>query len=104
MPSLTAAQRNRAGTTRVWIVWYEDRFGWGSNREPAAAVAAFLDPEDAQRYVADHGGEHDVAAGKFDGLFVQEWTLLDAVERGLVTPDRAGEILDASGPDGSPQA
>ena len=86
---LTPEQAEKAKLMKVWVVWYEDRFAWGPDREPASPVTAFLTEGEAEEYASPH----DIEAGKFDGEFIQEWNLLRAVERGVVEVLRAKELI-----------
>ena len=54
----------------VWLVWYEDRFGWGDDRDPASArnaarLVAGDDPAAAQ--ARDRGGHGATARAAAHG-------------------------------------
>ena len=93
---LTTEELKLAQGLSVWIVWYEDRFGFGSDRDPASPVAAFLTEKEANEFVMSDLGPHDISAGKFDGEFVQELNLMRAVKLGILTIPIAKELLSQS--------
>lgn len=93
---LTQAERRIADGLGVWTVWYEDRFGWGPERDPASPLAVFLTAAEADAYIRANGGEHDIEVGKFDGLFRSGPNPLGwAVDRAHCSIDRARELLAA---------
>lgn len=77
----------------LWVVWYEDRFGWGPDRDPASMTAYFKSLEEANDYINKHEGPIDIESGKFDGLFTQEWKAGDAVKVGLMTKEAVEELF-----------
>lgn len=97
---LTAAELTRAAGVSVWVVWYEDRFGWGPSRDPAVPVAVWASEMEARVHVRSLGGGPDIEAGHFDGYSARETTLLRAVETGAASAGRARALL-RTGDDGS---
>lgn len=90
---LSAGERERARATPAFVVWYEDRFGFGEDRDPAFPRGVFVSRGDAEAEAARLGGPHDPPAGKFDGCTVDACdSLLDAHERGFAS---AGEVRAA---------
>lgn len=90
---LTEAEILLAKEMNVWVVWYEDRFGWGSDRDPASPMETFLSEIEAQVYKEANGGDFDIPNGKFDGCFIQEWNLLKATERKVTSLERAKILI-----------
>lgn len=91
--TLTPVQRRTLEKQRIWILWYEDTFGWGPGREEASPVEIYHSETEASEAMMRHGGPPDSSAGTFDGCTVQKWGLADAVERGIVSTERADELL-----------
>lgn len=85
--------RSRAENVPVWIVWYEDRFGWGADRDPPSVVAVHATEADAQAHVQRSGGPPDIESGRYDGCFSQRWKLADALDRRLVDADHARALV-----------
>ncbi len=81
--------------TTLWMVWYEDRSEFGNDRDPAYIVTFFLNKEEADEYIDSHEGFIDLEAGKFDGLFTQEWTALDAIKAKLVSKEAVQKLLES---------
>jgi len=79
--------------TTIWVVWYEDRFGFGEDRDAAYVVTFFLTKEEADQYIHLHEGFIDIEAGKFDGLFTQEWLALDAIKATIVSIEDVQKLL-----------
>ena len=79
--------------TTLWMVWYEDRSEFEDDRDSAYIVTFFLSKQEAEEYIDSHEGFIDVEAGKFDGLFTQEWTALDAIKAKLVSKEEVQKLL-----------
>lgn len=77
----------------IYVVWYEDRFGFGDDRDPAYIVTFFPTQEEANAYIDAHEGPIDIEKGKFDGLFIQEWTAFDALKAKLITEEDLQKVL-----------
>jgi len=77
----------------IWVVWYEDRFGFGEDRDSAYMVTFFLTKEEADQYIHSHEGFIDIQAGKFDGLYAQEWKALDAIKATIVSKEDVQKLL-----------
>jgi hypothetical protein len=92
---LSDDERRRAADITVWIVWYEDRFGWGPDRDPASALSAFATENEAKEEVDAKGGPPDTQSGQFDGYFHTRSDLLAALQLGVISLERARELLDA---------
>jgi|GEM_PF-4548065 len=80
-------------TIPIYIVWYEDRFGFGEDRDEAYIVTFFPSQEEADEYINTHEGPIDTAAGKFDGLFTQQWTAAEALKAGLISKEDLQKVL-----------
>jgi hypothetical protein len=75
----------RAARTRIWTVWYEDRFNYGPDRDPAFPVGHFFSAEDAEQDAGKRGGR-----GEYDGHEASGGvSLLEALRTGVV--ERTGE-------------
>ena len=81
--------------TTLWMVWYQDRGEFGDDRDPACIVTFFLSNQEADQYIDSHEGFIDIEAGKFDGLFTQEWTALDAIKAKLVSKEAVQKLLES---------
>lgn len=57
----------RAARTRIWTVWYEDRFHYGEDREPAIPVAQFLRAAEAEQDAEKRGGRGNIAGYEASG-------------------------------------
>ena len=90
---LTSEEKKKAEGVKVWIVWYEYRFGSGEDRDPASPVTAFLTKKEAKDYIDKDMGPVDINSGKFDGLFTQEWEFLSALKYEVMKIERARELL-----------
>lgn len=90
---LSPDELKKADGKKVCIVWYEDRFGFGADGDPASPVNAFLTKKEAEDYIESDMGPIDTSSGKFDGLFAQEWEFLHAIERGVIKILRSKELL-----------
>jgi len=77
----------------VWAVWYEDKFGWGEDRDPAFVLDAFLTREEADAYALAKGGPIDINAGKFDGQEVEGMKLFELVYLNELPVERVRELL-----------
>jgi hypothetical protein len=94
-PRLSDEERARAAAVETFVVWYEDRFAFGADRDPAFPVGYFLARADAEAEAQRRGGRSAPAAGKFDGYEVTgHGTLLEAHEAGFFT---AAEVRRALG-------
>jgi len=94
--ALTDEERARAAAVETFIVWYEDRFAFGADRDPAFAVGYFLTRAEADAEAARRGGSTDFPAGKFDGYEVTgRGTLLEAHEAGHFTVEDVRRALAA---------
>ena len=92
-PSISQEEKIQASNLTVWLVWYEDRFGWGDSRDPAIPLDAFLTEDEANKYAIEQGGFIDTAAGKFDGREVEKSNLWDIVYMNLLPAERIKELL-----------
>jgi len=90
---LSQKEKQQANQLMVWLVWYEDRFGWGDDRDPAVPLDAFLSEEEANEYVMAHGGFIDTGAGKFDGREVDKSNLWEIAYMNLLPVERIKELL-----------
>ncbi len=90
---LNNKEKEQARQLTVWLVWYEDRFGWGSDRDPAIPLDAFLTEEVANEYVIAHGGFIDIEKGKFDGRFTDKSNLYKLVYLNLLPFERIKELI-----------
>ena len=88
---LTADEQVVAARTALWTVWYEDRFGYGEDRDPAVPVAHFFTEEEAHRYVADNGGEP--TPERFTGYTATRGTLLEARNSGTIETNHEARAL-----------
>lgn len=61
---LTEEEKARLAATRVWVVWYEDQFHVGAERDSFGKAVCFSE-EDARAWVA-RSGSHMLVSG-FDG-------------------------------------
>ena len=90
---LDREERIRAMRTPLWTVWFEDRFGYGEDRDPAVVHAHFFTREEAEAEAAKNGGPPTAEA--FAGYTVSGGTLFDAVSYGILeTSGQARELLD----------
>lgn len=98
MGSLSDDERERARAVGpVFVVWYEDRFGFGEDRDPPFPRGVFVTRAAAEAEAARLGGPHDPAAGKFDGYTVDACdSLYDAHERGFASADEVRAALATS--------
>ncbi len=64
---LTGIELEKAKALSVWVVWYQDKFGWSSGRDPASPVCSFLTEAGADSDISRLGGPSDFSSGKFDG-------------------------------------
>ena len=92
-PSISDKEKLQASKLTVWLVWYEDKFGWGDDRDPAFPLDAFLTEEEAEKYVMAHGGPSDTAAGKFDGREAEKSNLWEIVYMALLPAERIKELI-----------
>jgi len=93
LDQLNSEEINKTKSLTVWLGWYEDRFGWGDDRDPAVPLDAFLTEAEADAYVMAHGGEIDTASGKFDGRFTDKSNLFELLYLNLISIDRARELI-----------
>ncbi len=92
-PSLTDKEKQQGSQLTVWLVWYEDKFGWGDDRDPAIPLDAFLTEEEADKYIIAHGGPSDSEAGKFDGREAVKSNLWEIMYMNLLPVERIRELL-----------
>lgn len=90
---LTQKEKEQAYSLTVWLVWYEDRFGWGDDRDPAVPLDAFLTEEEANNYAIAQGGFIDTEGGKFDGQFVNISNLFELLYLNLIPLERAKDLI-----------
>ena len=76
---LTDEETERAARTRIWTVWYEDRFHVGADRDAPVAVAHFLTREEAEREAESRGGQGELA-----GYDVGHATVLESLRSGVL--------------------
>ena len=91
--SLSELEKKQARQLTVWLVWYEDRFGWGEDRDPAFVLDAFLTEEEANAYAILKGGFIDIESGKFDGQFVDKSLLSEAAYLEVIPLERIRELI-----------
>jgi hypothetical protein len=93
---LSTEERELAARTDVYAVWYEDRFGWGADRDPAFVIAIFLTRAEAEADAKARGGRKEAG---FDGYDADERPakLLWFLERGEVSPEQARRVLRGGG-------
>jgi len=80
-------------STTIWLVWYEDRFYVGDERDPAYVVAFFRTKEEAHEYVISHREYIDSSARVFAGLLLEEWTAADALKFNVIKKEDLQKIL-----------
>lgn len=76
---LSFEEETRVARTRVYTVWYEDRFHFGAERDAPVAVAHFATREEALRDAEARGG-----AGELAGYEVGVGTLDVGLESGAI--------------------
>ena len=91
--NFTQKEKEQAYQLTVWMVWYEDKFGWGDDRDPAIPLDAFLTEEEANKYAIANGGFIDTGAGKFDGREVEKSNLWEIMYMKLLPAERIKELL-----------
>lgn len=92
---LTPDERAAAAQRRVYTVWYQDRFGYVADREPAAVVALCEKEEEAQEIVRLRPLPASLGDGyEYDG----PWDLLAIYEDGTVTAEQVRRFLRGERP------
>lgn len=88
---LTPEELNRARDIRVWLVWYEDRFHFGEDRD-SFPVAVCLSEGEANAELARRGRPLPASGG--DGYEVKgPWSLFDCRHFGLEPGETIRDVL-----------
>lgn len=96
--ALERDERIRAMRTPLWTVWYEDRFGYGEDRDPPVVHAHFFTREEAEAEAAKNGGPPTAEA--FAGYSVSGGSVFDARAAGILeTNDQVRELLEKMPPE-----
>ena len=87
---LTLEERAAAAQRRVYAVWYQDRFGYFEDRDPASVVALCEKEEEAQEIIKLRPLPATLGDGyEYDG----PWDLLRIYEDGMVTAEQVRRVL-----------
>ena len=79
--ALSLEEEARAARTRVYSVWYEDRFHFGADRDAPIAVAHFFTREEAERDAEARGGAGELAGYEVDAGTVEEGLRSGSIRR-----------------------
>lgn len=96
---LTDAERKAAAKLDWYIVWHEDIFGTGSERDAAFEVARYLTCEEAEADARARGGPPDAAQAKWEGYRVTpaNCNFLSEFDLGRMSADEVRALLRKTG-------
>ena len=94
-PGLTEKEREALAKLDWYIVWHEDIYHVGSEREPAEEVARYLSPEKAEAEAKARGGPADATRSKWEGYrtIPANCRFLEDFDEGRLSLEDAKDLL-----------